>query len=320
MYTTQRCKRDGRASAAPRMRAFTLTELLATVAAIGALLLVLVPALQAAGGRDDAAVCLQNLHALGMAVRTYADEYGTLPGPLSPAVSHDITAQTEEYFREQQLSWKLRSVLGSDVGDRLITCPTASALNPDANFVTFFQLTSRDVRPVHYALNNVGPNGSGGPAPGVRTTNPPTYFGLQAPPPSYEVTIAPRRWGQIAQPAEEWMIADAWYRPRTNPSLPELQQEGPLQTSWTGEALPYFAPHGRSAPESYVFTGSSARSAGIVKVRQNKSDGATNTLFFDGHAAGVPSRTLTRSGLELLYGFPGTVNPYTPLPSQAIWR
>jgi len=55
-------------------------------------------------------------------------------------------------------------------------------------------------------------------------------------------------------------------------------------------------------------------------VRQNKSDGATNTLFFDGHAAGVPSRTLTRSGLELLYGFPGTVNPYTPLPSQAIWR
>lgn len=317
MYTTQHCRRDGWAGAAPRMRAFTLTELVATVAAIGALLLVLVPALQAAGGRDDAAACLQNLHALGVAVRTYADEYGTLPGPLSAAVLHDITAQTEEYFREQQLSWKLRSVLGNEIGDRLITCPTASALNPDANYVQYMLYTGRSVRPTHYAINNAG---SGGPGGGLRTTNPACYFGEVGPPPTYEVLIPPRRWGQITRPAEEWMIADAWYRPRTNPSSPELQQEGSFQTSLAGEALPYFAPHDRSAPESYVFTGSSARNSGCTKVRQNKSDGSTNTLFFDGHAAGVPSRTLTRSGFELLYGFPGTANPQTPLPAQAIWR
>ena len=56
-------------------------------------------------------------------------------------------------------------------------------------------------------------------------------------------------------------------------------------------------------------------------IRNRKSDGITNTLFFDGHAAGVPSRTYMVGAYEILYGFPGTVNPaqVNPPPSSVIW-
>ncbi|HQL54498.1 MAG TPA: type II secretion system protein, partial [Phycisphaerae bacterium] len=67
----------------PRRRGFTLTELVATAGALSAFLLFLVPALAIDGEREKDALCLANLRALGVAVRQYADDHGSiLPGPL----------------------------------------------------------------------------------------------------------------------------------------------------------------------------------------------------------------------------------------------
>jgi prepilin-type processing-associated H-X9-DG protein len=108
--------------------------------------------------------------------------------------------------------------------------------------------------------------------------------------------------------------------------LGELQQEGPYQHEWTGESLPNFAPHERRGSQNYSYTGTDARRAQSARIRLGKSDGITNTLFFDGHAAGVPSRTYVVGGWEFLYGFPGTVNPAQVNPPAGsvywlgIWR
>lgn len=311
-----------------RRRGFTLTELVATAGALCALLLFLMPALAIDEEHEKDALCLANLRGLGVAVRQYADDYGgSLPGPLHAAISHGDIDQMPVLMRPFQFRRALGNILGEAAGERLSTCPVLSALNPDANFARFTHATNRTAYPTHYVLNNIGLNlDESGPMNHYRTTKPPFYFGYASSTPEaptqHELMLRypPQHWGRIAHPGQEWMLADGWYRPRTNPAFPELQQEGPYQSSWTGEALPNFAPHRRHAPESYVFTTTWERNAACARIRQDKSDGVTNTLFFDGHAAGVPPRTLTLMGFELLYGFSGTVNPQTPLPAQAIWR
>ena len=62
------------------------------------------------------------------------------------------------------------------------------------------------------------------------------------------------------------------------------------------------------------------RQMAAIRIRQTQADGLTNTVFFDGHAAAVPSRTFTVNGFKLLYGFPGTVNPLlTTSLGQMAW-
>ena len=295
-------------------RAFTLTELLVVGLMIALVVLLLAPSLQAAAGRSETQVCLSNLRSLGMAVRLYAEQHnGILPGPLHPAVYHDVD---EDIYPDPQryLTWRLRSVLGDVITDRLVTCPTAAGVNPDANFEHFYEQTGRRVLPTHYVLNNYGWGG----LTGTRATNPPCYFGFASWQP--EFSTAPVGYGAVPNAEREWMIVDAWYRPRTG-GFEELQQDGPFQTSWTGEALPNFAPHERRGSQNYSFTTEDARYLQSARIRNSKSDGITNTLFFDGHAAGVPSRTYTVGGWQFLYGFPGTVNPaqINPPPDSPVW-
>jgi prepilin-type processing-associated H-X9-DG protein len=299
-------------------RAFTLVELLALVALIALLVLTLAPSLRAAAGRSKTQVCLDNLRSLGVAVRLYAEESGTLPGPLHPAVWHGMLRDDDDpqyqYLRERQLAWRLRVALGSQITDRLITCPVMGDIVPDSSFDHFYEETGRPVYAAHYALNSYGAIGGG-----TRNTDPSYYFGYYGYFPDDDRPPIPL--GAVRNADREWMIADAWYRPRVNAGFLELQQEGPYQWSWTGESLPNFAPHERRGSRNYSFTSSDARNSQSARIRNCKSDGITNTLFFDGHAAGVPSKTYLVGPWELLYGFRGTVNPaqIDPPPDSPAW-
>jgi prepilin-type processing-associated H-X9-DG protein len=317
------------------VRALTLIEVVALAVAVGLLLTLLVPALHAAGARGKDGVCLDNLRSFGVAVMTYAEDQGTLPGPLYPGVYQYDLSPTDpndhvgNLYRNRLLTWKLRTVLGDSITNRIAVCPVAQEINPDGNFTQFWMLTGRTVPPMHYSVNNWGETGGvGGPVNGVRATLPQFYFGYNAPAgnesdPTEIARMAanpPRPVGMVANAAREWMIADAWYRGRSSASGSELQQEGPYQSAYSGEALPYFAPHQRRDMPGYTY--SMYRTSQASTIRARRSDGVTNTVFFDGHAAAVPSKTLFLYGTDLLYGFPGTVNPakISPGPGSPVWQ
>jgi prepilin-type processing-associated H-X9-DG protein len=154
---------------------------------------------------------------------------------------------------------------------------------------------------------------------GLRTTKPKLYFGWAYPSPT-QPPILPQKLTKIPHSAEEWAVADAWYRPRAFAAAGELQQEGPYQFDWTGESLPNFAPH--FSGMVYDFVDPNERRAMSSRIRAGKQDGETNTAFFDGHAAPVRSKTYTAAGFDLLYGFRGTVNPamVSPAPGSPFWQ
>jgi len=332
-----------------RKPAFTLIELLVVVAIISMLIAILLPSLSRARKQAKAVICLNNLRSLGQGVITFASEMNDrLPGGLHPAVyrnqglqalmeneDHPLSAGQAKFAQQRFLTYQLRRIfqdsdgMANSITDEVSTCPVLAQINPDENFSKFYELTNRHVYPTHYVLNNVGDNntpaeGGGGSMGNMRTTDPPQYFGFSSWSASDASLLAleerypPQKLAKIEMASEEWMIADAWYRKRSNPAFPELQQEGPYQWDWTGESLPNFAPH--FSGRVYDFTDSATRTSESIRVRQAKDDGDTNTVFFDGHAEPVQSKTLVYSGFELLYGFEGTVNPKTPLPPEAMWK
>jgi len=69
-----------------RRRAFTLIELLVVIAIIALLAALLLPALSSASQKGKKAVCVSNLHQIGIAIRNYAsDNDGKIPfGPKAP--------------------------------------------------------------------------------------------------------------------------------------------------------------------------------------------------------------------------------------------
>ncbi len=310
-----------------RRSALTLVELIAVLAAGGLLLGVVTPALQAARRQSHDTVCLNNLQALGGAIHTYASEYdGRLPGPLHPAVNHDQQAsrylsmgysptQTAYNLRRQTLPL-LGSVLGDSINERLVTCPVLAGVVTWRHVESVNAATNKSIFKFHYALNNYGnelADSGGGLDIAARETQPPGYFGHATPlgaPPQY--ARKPVIVGQIPRAADEWMVADAWFRTRNTGSHPVLalfKQEGPYQSQWSGDALPFWAPHGR--PARPLPTDANERAGLAAQAGSAQRDGWTNSVFIDGHAAAVPSRRLHMQGAQIIYGFPGTVNPNT---------
>ena len=321
-----------------RKSAFTLIELLVVVAIIALLISILLPTLARAREQTKAVKCLANLKTLGQGVMVFAAENkDRLPGPLHPALykNQGIDALLEDEVRptsmagakfsqSRQLTYVLRKVFNDSSGfensatDQVATCPSLESINPDDNFDSFVEITGRPAYPTHYVLNNIGIYGEAGQSGSEgnqRITDPPYYFGLSpwsGAPENVKSEAAKHRplpTAKIPKPSEEWMIADAWYRPNTDAGIPQLNQEGPYQTAWTGESLPYFAPHFQPDRLSYIFTETNERRAQAESLASAKRDGKTNTVFMDGHAFGVESKTFMVLDWELAYGFPGTMNP-----------
>ncbi|MFQ5806760.1 MAG: type II secretion system protein [Phycisphaerae bacterium] len=304
--------------------AFTLIELLVVVAIIALLISILLPSLQRARQQANSAVCLSNLRTMGQAVVAYtAEAKDGLPGPLHPAIYRGAYNYATEYQRNRFLLWFLRRQLtdsSGEMGDDLSTCPVSEYMNPDENF----ERVPNPVHPTHYVINTVGAyDEQGGAVGGVRITDPPYYFGWS----HWSETghsEPPQKLSKIKRPAEEWMIADAWYRMRPNAIGGEFQQEGPYQWDWSGQAFPNFAPH--FSGMVYDFVSLEERRSSGSRIRDGKEDGETNTVFFDGHAEPVPSKTYYVGDWDLLYGFEGTVNPAMEDPPEGdpawdgIWR
>jgi prepilin-type N-terminal cleavage/methylation domain-containing protein/prepilin-type processing-associated H-X9-DG protein len=314
---------------------FTLIELLVVVAIIALLISILLPSLNRAREQTRSLVCMSNLRSLAQAVITYDTENGRLPR-AHPAVyrnaSRDaliadgFSADRADYQKNRYISYSLRPHMnvGTDgrdtAADKVSTCPVSSRINPDDSFVASRSTMGTGLfpSPMDYCINNWALNASetdGGPSDGPRGTDPPSYFG-QYPndPTSPDFEKFPSRSiSVIPKSSEEWMIADAWYRAIPQGFSDAFKQEGPYQSNWTGRALPNFAPH--YGPERRYTYDQNQRSSDSETYRENKSDGRTNTVFFDGHSEPVDSKAFIVPSVgydasnPLLYGFPGTVNP-----------
>lgn len=332
-----------------RRHGFTLIELLVVVAIIALLISILLPALSRARESAKSVKCLANLRSLGQGTISYATGDGDmLPGRLHPAINrnqgweallyneeHPVTEAIARFDQQRELTYLLRSAYGDShqqkdsVTDQIATCPTLAGIIPDSSFRQAYITNGGNwVYPFHYAVNNWGkldPQASG-VSGFARSTNPMYYFGYSTPWPGantadkqqIEAKYPRRACSAVKRAGDEWMVADAWHRPKTNASAPEFQQEGPYQSAWSGYTLPNFAPHG--SRRGYVFPGANERALEDARVR-TKDNGRTNTVFFDGHAESVRNKKLVFNNFPLLYGFRGTVNPAkeSPNSSHPIW-
>ncbi|MBN1512257.1 MAG: type II secretion system protein [Phycisphaerae bacterium] len=313
-------KRTNRSSEADR--AFTLIELLVVVSIIALLVSILLPSLSRARQQAMQVMCMTNLKQFATGIQTYVvDSDGTLPGPLHPAVYRNLDEYGPGFWSERMLTWKLRTQFKDTGGkfkasatEKVATCPLLVKVVPDSHFKNFGIMTGKGVKPTHYVINSYGRGGvwDGGLSASVVGTKPAYYFGSSYPSDNdadRQYDKPPQRIGSIKNASAEWAVAEAWFRPRDTNVSPRLQQEGPYQVAWSGEAFPNFAPHMRKGGvRAYTFVSTEQRKTDSQRIVRQMSDGATSTAFFDGHAAPVKSKVMKFANQTLFYGFPGTRN------------
>ncbi len=322
-------------------RAFTLIELLVVVSIIALLVSILLPSLARARQQTQMVMCLTNLKQLGNGIQIYSgDSGGVLPGPIHPALYRDLkeaypdTMGNWQFWRGRMLTWLLRNTFKDsssggkgNIVDKVATCPVLLKIVPDSHFTQWRQQNpSRSIYPTHYVANSHSADvseGSGNPHEAIPLgTKPPCYFGW-----SYADALEsaraqdkpPQQLGAIKSASAEWAVADAWFRTRDS-TVERLRMAGPYQFAWTGEALPYFAPHMRKRGASNTVPLNPAeRTLRYNPVFNGETDGMTCTVFFDGHGATVRSRSIIApvgNNMKLFYGFPGTRNWYGTVPQS----
>ncbi len=153
---------------------WSVTELLVVAALLAILAILAFPAYSALRSRSDAAVCVTNLRAIGVAIHAYGNEHnGSMPGPTYNAfsVTGPLVQQLDSYlsgrsyrFGQYHQHW---------------TCPA-----------------NRELRNgyISYYANSVGPH---------------YFFGYPQMPKTGEV-LAPPKQIKIASlpPNEQWLFAD----------------------------------------------------------------------------------------------------------------
>lgn len=312
------------------LAAFTLIELLVVVAIIALLISILLPSLNRAREQTKALVCLSNLRSLGQALIAYDAEAGRLPRThpsifrntnVDYLIDNNFSPDQADHHSQRYLSMILRPFMntGSEgansVTDQVATCPVATSRYHSEESFEAYRESKGGITPLpfDYAVNNFNNEAVDSPPPigkSVRETDPGPYFGASRfePNPTIEAKFKPLPISVIRRASEEWAVADAWFR--IDPSgAPIIAQAGPFQTEDSGNGTVPFAPHFAQRGR-YAFSSVQDRDAIVEQIRQAKTgDGRTQTLFFDGHAEPVTSKIFTIGTFEMVYGFPGTVNP-----------
>jgi len=277
--------------------AFTLIEVLVVVAIIALLIAILLPSLSRAREIAKMTICQSHMKEFGLAASMYVmDHKEMLPGPQHPAMFTRVgdPPPLAPLLQQQHLPRMLRKYFSDkskqgSVVDELATCPSFPV--PDEAFDT---VIAGRPRPFHYCLNS------------WTYTNPQYYFGhINLSMTSIEDWMAryagnlekygPKRVSVIKRPDSEWMLADAFRKPKdyeVNFDIALLRNGG--HGSWPREDWsPGALNSGESLPNSPYHLGKGHRREGGTYVYQ----GRVVTLYFDMHA-------------EAQRGFRGTVQRY----------
>ena len=300
MNTPTRCNRNksirSSVRAKPDREAFTLIEVLVVVAIIALLLAILLPSLSRARELAKTTMCQTHLKEFGLASSMYLmDHREVLPGPQHPAMFTKVgdppplapLLQQQHLPRMLRKYFSDRSKKGTTV-DELSTCPSFPVRDED-----FDTVIGGRPRPFHYCLNS------------WVYSNPGYYFGhinlsmatiedwMKAYAGKLD-TYGPKKVNVIKRPDAEWMLADAFRRPKPNEvdfDINQLKNNG--HGSWPREDwAPGSLNSGESLPISPFHLGKGhKREAGVYVY-----NGRVNTLYFDMHS-------------ESQRGFRGTVQP-----------
>ena len=134
-------KKSGSDPYAPRKkRHFTLIELLIVIAIIAILAALLLPALNQARAKGQAASCINNLKQMGTAFQMYRQDYGMLPAPW-------VSNSPSKNWRTDILPYLAPGVFESDPGNyaasKIYLCPgnRNSAVDPRHSYVMNAELS-----------------------------------------------------------------------------------------------------------------------------------------------------------------------------------
>ncbi len=311
-------------------RGFTLVELLVVISILALLIAILLPSLTRARDQALSAKCLANLHSMGIGIMVYASEFqGTLPGPVHPAIKRKLfsigtnKAINPEADRQKSLTYLLRQYLGTggsasqqnEYVDKISSCPLADKLVPEKAFFDYQTGSCWDERPYSYVCNTWGPIMSPGSTASFATaewhsTDPPHYFGAwfycDNSPVRSDVSWRPKKIERIHFPGDEWAVGDAWYRRISRGSTKPGSKP---KRQWLGTFAPQVSQNYKPIIPDRPYHGirrnevSSHKRADADVLPEIGFKGATNMVYFDGHAA-------PQHGQWQQKGEGGTVNPY----------
>lgn len=184
-------------------RAFTLVELLVTVAIIGILAALLLTALSRSKAQSYRVQCVNNQKQIGMAIELYAgDHQDQLPGPAWQGFydTYDNTTNTWRVLFYIATYLGMPSPSATPQTAMIARCPAAArAWTPaDADTDPMAQQ-----RPLSYIVSVSITNINSG------TITRPFGYPYQAPPFGQDTNEAPKRIQDIANPSLSWCMVDA---------------------------------------------------------------------------------------------------------------